>query len=88
MFEVAMNDQMFIATNQLPATTDGHCGRASCGNRDNTECVNLVNAANRNEDYLFIEGAFFPDGSGGANPGGIKYLMLCGSLTSKCFLIF
>ena len=68
MFEIAMNDQMQIATNKLPgAANDGHCGSASCGNRYLTgppivrECVNLDNNANVNGDYLFIEGAFSPN---------------------------
>ena len=67
MFEIAMYDQMFIATNKLPgAANDGHCGSASCGNRGdgaggNNECVNLNNAATGNEDYLYIEGAFSPN---------------------------
>ena len=73
MFEIAMNNQMQIATNQLTRNT-GLCGSASCGNRYLTvagttvrECVNLDNAM-VNGDYLFIEGASSP----GATAGGIS----------------
>ena len=78
MFEIAMNDQMQIATNQLTANT-GLCGSASCGNRvmpvpppgqPVRECVNLDNNAMVNGDYLFIEGAFSPDRTPGAAAGG------------------
>ena len=87
MFEIAMNDQMQIATNQLTANT-GLCGSASCGNRvmpgtppapPVRECVNLDNNAMVNGDYLFIEGAFSP----GATAGGILvvlYRYIFGSL--------
>ena len=74
MFEIAMNNQMQIATNQRTANT-GLCGTASCGNRvvsatDARECVNLHNAM-VNGDYLFIEGAFSP----GATAGGILVVL-------------
>ena len=69
MFEIAMNNQMQIATNQLTANT-GTCGSGSCGNRGAMECVNLDNTATVNGDYLFIEGAFSP----GAAAGGISVI--------------
>ena len=70
MFELAMNDQMHIATNKV-AANPGHCGSASCGNRGTIECVNRDNSAGINGDYLYIEGAYsLDDGTGGGVAGG------------------
>ena len=65
MFEIAMNNQMQIATNQMISATGTLCGFATCGNRGDMECVNLDNAAMVNGDYLSIEGAFSRNAAGG-----------------------